>query len=171
MGPDQRPVDESPVPRGPLAAPTVHSAADAGPPNKPVQVIHGLHDNTAQTPGMHRKVAVDKESTGSEKLWFGRVTCPPGMNSGPHHHAEAETAGHMLSGDRIRIYFGNNYEEYVEIKTGDYLFVPAYVPHIEVNMSETLPAEFVTARSPTNIVVNLDDEDGVGPGRPGAHGS
>ena len=120
---------------------------------------------------MHRRVAVDHESTGSEKLWFGRVICPPGMNSGPHHHGEAETAGHMLSGDRIRVYFGENYEEYVEIKTGDYLFVPAHIPHIEVNMSDTEPAEFVTARSPANIVVNLDERKGAGPGRPEAHGS
>jgi uncharacterized RmlC-like cupin family protein len=115
-----------------------------------------MHDHTAQTPGMIRRAAVDKESVGSEKLWFGRVTCPPGLNSGPHHHGEAETAGHMLSGDRIRIYYGEDYKEFVEIAPGDFLFVPAYAPHIEVNMSDTESAEFVTARSPTNIVFNID---------------
>jgi uncharacterized RmlC-like cupin family protein len=142
MGPDPHPVDE-PTPKVEYK----------------VRVLHGLHDHTAQTAGMLRRSAVDKESTGSERLWFGRVTCPAGLNSGPHHHAEAETAGHMLSGDRIRVYFGNNYEEYIEVKPGDYLFVPAYVPHIEVNMSDTEEAEFIAARTPGNIVVPLDGEE------------
>jgi uncharacterized RmlC-like cupin family protein len=139
---------------GPDGHPVEHGADH----HLPVRVVHGLHDKTAQTPGMYRRAAIDAESVGSEKLWFGRVTCPPGLNSGPHHHGEAETAGHMLSGERIRIYFGENYQEFVDIEPGDYLFVPAYVPHIEVNMSDTEAAEFVTARSPANIVVNLDDQ-------------
>jgi uncharacterized RmlC-like cupin family protein len=152
MGPDQREVSGAP------------GQTQAGAPlrNDPVRVVHGTHDQTAQTPGMQRHAAIDKESVGTARLWFGRVTCPPGMSSGPHHHAEAETAGHMLSGDRIRIYFGANYEEYVDVEPGDYLFVPAWVPHIEVNLSDTEPAEFVTARTPGNIVVSLDDPAGDG---------
>jgi hypothetical protein len=31
------------------------------------------------------------------------------------------------------------------------------VPHIEMNMSATEPAEFVTARTPGNIVVPLEE--------------
>jgi uncharacterized RmlC-like cupin family protein len=153
MGPDQRSVQD--------AASGGETATELR--NDPVRVVHGTHEHTAQTPGMHRRAAIDKESVGTDRLWFGRVTCPPGMTSGPHHHAEAETAGHMLSGDRIRIYFGANYEEYVDIEPGDYLFVPAYVPHIEVNMSDTVAAEFVTARTPGNIVVSLEETSGDAP--------
>src|SRR3984885_5491983 len=145
MGPDQREVTDT----------SAGARADAPLRNDPVRVVHGTHDRTAQTPGMQRHAAIHKESVGTDRLWFGRVTCPPGMTSGPHHHGEAETAGHMLSGDRIRIYFGANYQEYVDVDPGDYLFVPAWVPHIEVNMSGTEPAEFVTARTPGNIVVPL----------------
>jgi uncharacterized RmlC-like cupin family protein len=145
VGPDQR------------AAPDEGTASEAATQlrDEPVVVVHGTHDRTAQTPGMQRRAAIDKDSVGTDRLWFGRVTCPPGMTSGPHHHGEAETAGHMLSGDRIRIYFGLNYGEHVDVEPGDYLFVPAWVPHIEVNMSDTVPAEFVTARTPANIVVSL----------------
>lgn len=143
MGPDQHPVD--------------HEHA-----YPPCRVVKRLSDETAQTPGMNRRVAIDKDSVGSEKLWFGRVTCPPGLNSGPHHHGEAETAGHMLSGDRVRVYYGENYEQFIEVEPGDYLFVPAYTPHIEVNMSDSTPGEFITARSPDNIVIALDaDADKV----------
>jgi uncharacterized RmlC-like cupin family protein len=124
----------------------------------PVRVIRSSRADASQTPGMERQSAVDSMSAGSQKLWFGRVTCPPGLHSGPHHHGEAETAGYMLSGDRIRMYFGENYEEFADIVPGDFLFVPPYAPHIEVNMSETLAAEFIVARSPDNIVVNLDEK-------------
>jgi uncharacterized RmlC-like cupin family protein len=146
MGPDQRAIP------GTEAAPAEVPLRD-----DPVVVVHGTHDRTAQTPGMHRQAAIDKDSVGTDRLWFGRVTCPPGMSSGPHHHGPAETAGHMLSGDRIRIYFGADYQEYVDVEPGDYLFVPAYVPHIEVNMSDSVPGEFVTARTPANIVIPLPD--------------
>jgi uncharacterized RmlC-like cupin family protein len=152
MGPDQRSVPDD------------AAAADTSTPlrDDPVRVLHGTHDHTAQTPGMYRRAAIDKDSVGTDRLWFGRVTCPPGMTSGPHHHGEAETAGHMLSGDRIRIYFGAEYAEYVDVEPGDYLFVPSWVPHIEVNMSDSEPAEFVTARTPANIVISLDEADGSG---------
>lgn len=141
MGPDQHPVDD-----------------DHPHEHPPCRVVKGLSDDTAQTPGMQRRVAIDASSVGSTKLWFGRVTCPPGLNSGPHHHGEAETAGHMLSGDRVRVYYGENYEEYIEVEPGDYLFVPAYTPHIEVNMSDTAPGQFITARSPDNIVIPIDKD-------------
>src|ERR1700686_1386636 len=98
-----------------------------GPDNLPVQPgqvapkgsrvlrIQSTSDDTAQTHGMIRKVAISRDGI-SNQLWFGRVTCPPGLNSGPHHHGEAETAGYMLSGERIRIYFGENFETFVDIE-------------------------------------------------------
>ena len=127
----------------------------------PVRVVHHTVEAINPTPGMDRKAAISKETVGAQRLWFGRVTCPPGYASAPHHHGEAETAGHMLSGDRCRIYFGENFEEYVDVRPGDYLMVPPWTPHIEVNMSDTEEGEFVTARSPDNIVTNLDVQANV----------
>jgi uncharacterized RmlC-like cupin family protein len=124
-------------------------------PARPI-IVSSLSQNTAQTSGMERWVAIDGDTTGARSIMLGRVTTPPGSNSGPHHHGPAETAGHMISGDHVRIYYGKNFEEYVDYYPGDYLFVPAYLPHIEVNMSATVPGEFFLARSPGNIVVNLD---------------
>jgi uncharacterized RmlC-like cupin family protein len=123
-----------------------------------VRVVKGTTNDTAQSEGMVRRAAIDKNTVHSKSLWFGRVTCPPGLKSVPHHHGPAETAGHMLSGDRIRVYFGEGYQQFIEVEPGDYLFVPAYMPHIEINMSDVVAAEFVTARSPDNIVVNLEED-------------
>lgn len=116
-----------------------------------------LSDNTAQTEGLPRLAGISDETAGANSIWMGRPTGEPGMDSGPHHHGEAETAGYVLSG-QTRIYYAENYSEYVDLGPGDFVYVPPYFPHIERNLSDTEPVEFVTARSPDNIVVNLDDD-------------
>jgi len=105
-----------------------------------------------------RRVGVDK-SVGARQLWLGRVWNEPGMQSPPHHHGEAETAGTVLRG-RARILFGAKYDEYVDMEEGDFIYIPAFTNHIEMNLSKTEPLEFMTARSPDNIVVNLDGFEG-----------
>lgn len=120
--------------------------------NDDFQVKRGneLDDGTDQTKNMPRKTGIQ-----SSKIWIGRVTGEPGKDSGAHHHGEAETGGFIISGI-TRLLHGENYEEYVELTTGDFLRVPPFVPHIERNMSETETVEFLTARNPRNIVVNLE---------------
>ena len=112
-------------------------------------------DQTAQTAGMTRRSGVDVNSTGARRIWMGRVTGAPGMKSAAHTHGEAETAAYVLSG-RCRVYFGEGFKEYLDAGPGDLVFVPANTPHIEVNLSEDEPAEYIVARSPGNIVINLE---------------
>lgn len=109
-----------------------------------------LSDLTNQTKNMPRKTAVQ-----TPNLWIGRVTGEAAMNSGTHHHGEAETSGFIISGT-TKLLYGDGYEDYLEYSTGDFLRVPSYLPHIEQNPSKTEPIEFLTARNPKNIVVNLD---------------
>jgi uncharacterized RmlC-like cupin family protein len=110
--------------------------------------------DTTQTLGSVRLEGIGP-STNATAIWMGRVQNQPGEWSLPHHHGVAETAGLVLSG-RARIYFGDGYREFVDLETGDMVFVPPFLPHIEGNLSDTEPLVFVTARSPRNIVVNLD---------------
>ena len=116
--------------------------------------------DTAQTKGMPRLAGVGPETTDASSIWMGQVTGEPGMDSGPHHHGKAETAGYVLSG-QTRILYGENYQRSVELGPGDFIYIPPYVPHIERNLDETEPVEFLTARSPDNIVVNLSDEPDI----------
>jgi uncharacterized RmlC-like cupin family protein len=110
---------------------------------------------TAQTAAAHRITGVGK-TTGATKIWFGRVATGAGEWSGAHHHGEAETGGYVLSGHG-RIYYGEDYKEYVDLEEGDFVFVPPYLPHIEGNMSDTEELVWLTTRAPDNIVVNLED--------------
>jgi uncharacterized RmlC-like cupin family protein len=111
---------------------------------------------TGQSAGASRIAGVSPQHTPATRLWFGKVGNEPGFRSVPHHHGEAETGGMVLSG-RARIYFGEDYADHVDMGEGDFVFVPPYLPHVEVNMSTTTELVWVTTRTPDNIVVNLDD--------------
>ncbi len=115
-----------------------------------------LGSTPGQTPGAIRMSGVSQANSDARRIWFGRVHNDPGMRSVPHHHGEAETAGFVIHG-QARIYYGDGYREFVDLNEGDFVYVPAYFPHIEANRSNTEPLDFLTARTPDNIVVNLDD--------------
>jgi uncharacterized RmlC-like cupin family protein len=117
-----------------------------------------LSADTGQSAGALRLSAIDGQSTGANQIWLGRVSNEPGHRSVPHHHGEAETAGYLMKGE-ARIYFGDGYREYVDVEEGDFVFVPPYLPHIEVNRSNEKELVWLTARTPANIVVNLDNAD------------
>lgn len=114
--------------------------------------------NENQGEGVHRISGVSPQHTPATRIWFGKVWNEPGFRSPPHHHGEAETGGTVLEGHG-RIYFGENYAEYIDMVEGDFVFVPPYMPHVEANMSTTEELVWLTCRTPDNIVVNLPEVD------------
>ena len=114
------------------------------------------HRDTGQSGGAVRISGVSTQHTPATKIWYGQVSNEPGYRSFPHHHGEAETGGYVLRGHG-RIYFGEDYKEFIDMTEGDWVFVPPYMPHVEANMSVTEELVWLTARTPENIVVNLDD--------------
>jgi uncharacterized RmlC-like cupin family protein len=113
-------------------------------------------DLTGQSEGATRVSGVSIQHTPARRLWFGKVHNDPGYRSVTHHHGEAETGGYVLSG-RARIYFGQKFEDYIDMEEGDWVFVPPFMPHVECNLSRTRPLVWMTTRTPDNIVVNLPD--------------
>jgi uncharacterized RmlC-like cupin family protein len=113
---------------------------------------------TAQSGGLALMTGVGPKITSATKLWFGKARNAPGFRSLPHHHGEAETGAYLLSG-AARIYFGRDYQEFVEMSAGDFMFVPPFLPHLEANMSTTEELLWLACRTPENIVVNLPDVD------------
>lgn len=123
----------------------------------PVVTRAGEEDtNTAQSGDAVRVSGVSIQHTPATKIWFGQVSNTPGYRSLPHHHGEAETGGYVLRGHG-RIYYGENFSEYQDMKAGDWVFVPPFMPHVEANMSVTEELVWLTTRTPENIVVNLED--------------
>lgn len=109
--------------------------------------------NTAQSGGLVLMAGIGPQHTPARRIWFGKASNAPGFRSLPHHHGEAETGSYVLSG-RARVFFGENYREYVDPSEGDFMFVPPFLPHLEVNMSTSEELWWLACRTPDNIVVN-----------------
>ena len=112
--------------------------------------------NTAQTLGMQRRAAVTTASTGAQQLWAGTVTIDANAKTGAHHHGGLESVIYVVNGI-ARLRWGDRLEYMAEAHAGDFIYVPPYVPHQEINGSEELQLHCVLARSGQNgLVVNLD---------------
>ena len=112
--------------------------------------------NTAQTSGMTRAAAITHASAGASKLWAGTVVVQPDAKTGAHHHGELETVLYIVKG-RARFRWGERLEFVDEAGPGDFIYVPPFVPHQEINARRDQPVEAVVVRSGQEpIVVNLD---------------
>ena len=128
--------------------------------NQGVRVIKAgqLDPNTAQTPGMHREAAINYARVGAQKIWAGTVTIHPNAKTGAHHHGPLESVIYVVRG-KARMRWGERLEFVAEAEAGDFIYVPPYVPHQEINASTDEPLECVLVRSDNEaVVVNLDIE-------------
>lgn len=125
-----------------------------------VRVIRSdqLDPNTAQTPGMNRAAAINAARVGAQKIWAGTVTIHPNARTGAHHHGALESVIYVVRG-KARMRWGEQLEFTAEAGAGDFIYVPPYVPHQEINASTAEPLECVLVRSDNEaVVVNLDIE-------------
>ena len=105
---------------------------------------------------MTRAAAITHARAGASKLWAGTVVVDPDAKTGAHHHGELETVLYIVRG-RARFRWGDHLEYFAEAGPGDFIFVPPFVPHQEMNASPEMPVEAVVVRSGQEpIVVNLD---------------
>lgn len=115
-----------------------------------------LDFNTPQTPGMTRAAAINRALAGAQKIWAGTVTILPNAKTGPHHHGELESIIYVVRG-RARMRWGERLEYFAEAGPGDFIFVPPFVPHQEMNAQVDQPLDCVVVRSDQEpIVVNLE---------------
>jgi uncharacterized RmlC-like cupin family protein len=115
-----------------------------------------LDPNTPQTPGMNRAAAITHASAGASKLWAGTVIVHPNAKTGAHHHGDVETVLYIVRG-RARMRWGDQLEFVEEAGPGDFIYVPPFVPHQEINAKRDEPVEAVIVRSGQDpVVVNLD---------------
>jgi uncharacterized RmlC-like cupin family protein len=110
------------------------------------------------TAGMDRKAAIDFARAGAQKLWAGTVTIHAGAKTGAHHHGPLESVIYIVKG-RARMRWGEKLEFTAEAGPGDFIFVPPYVPHQEINAQDDAALECVLVRSDGQATsINLDIE-------------
>jgi uncharacterized RmlC-like cupin family protein len=113
---------------------------------------------TAQTPGSVRQAAIAPQLGIKTAIWGGLFEVKPGARTGIHHHGEQQTIAYVLSGV-CEIRWGAKGEHAASAKAGDFIHVPAFLPHMEINPSDTDSFHWVVVRSTsTPIVVNLPDD-------------
>jgi uncharacterized RmlC-like cupin family protein len=113
---------------------------------------------TAQTPGSERRAAIAPSLGIPSTIWGGMFEVEPGSRTGVHHHGEQETIAYVLSGV-CEIRWGATGEFVARASAGDFIHVPAFLPHMEINPSKTEPFRWVVVRSTaTPIVVNFPND-------------
>jgi uncharacterized RmlC-like cupin family protein len=117
-----------------------------------------LDTNTAQTPGMNRAAAINFARVGAQRIWAGTVHIHANAKTGAHHHGPLESVIYVVKG-RARMRWGERLEYVAEAGPGDFIYVPPFVPHQEINASADETLECVLVRSDNEaVVVNLDIE-------------
>jgi uncharacterized RmlC-like cupin family protein len=96
--------------------------------------------------GSDYQPGISAETVGAKALWLGIVTLPPGQRTKAHLHAHHESAFHMLSGDEVELWTGEQLQHRDIARPGDFLFIPAQVIHVAVNRGSR-PAVFIGSRN------------------------
>lgn len=102
---------------------------------------------TAQ--GSRYEPGISAETVASCGLFLGKATLQPGQRTKAHIH-QHESAHYMLSGSEVELWTGHRLEHRSVVRPGDYLFVPAGLPHVAVNRG-AVTAEFISARNEASI--------------------
>ena len=123
-----------------------------------VRVVSGEHLdlNTPQTPGMTRAAAINNATAGAQKLWAGTVEINPDAKTGVHHHGALESVIYVVRG-RARMRWGERLEYVAEAGPGDFIYIPPFVPHQEINALPDESLFCMLVRSDQEaVVVNLE---------------
>jgi len=113
--------------------------------------------------GFTYAAAISAETAGASAIHMQLLTVPPGGRAKAHKHEAHETALYVLSG-QVGMYYGERLENHMATRAGDFVYIPANVPHLPYNMSETEPATAVVSRTDPNeqeSVVLLPELDAI----------
>ncbi|MDI7860686.1 cupin domain-containing protein [Rhizobiaceae bacterium n13] len=102
------------------------------------------------------------ETVGSTGICMHLLTIPPGVRARAHLHEDHETAIYVLSGE-AHTWYGDRLENHVVTRSGEFLYIPAGVPHLPANLGHA-PCTAVIARTDPKeqeSVVLLPELDGL----------
>ena len=101
-------------------------------------------------------------TVGSRGISMTIVTLPDGARAKTHLHREIETAVYVIEGE-AEMHFGDGLRELVRARAGEYVYIPADVPHLVVNRSGAPCRALVahTAADDQAGIVLLPELDGL----------
>jgi len=89
---------------------------------------------------------ISGKTAGAKGLSLLKVVIPPGGSAKPHVHKGYESAIYLMQG-RVETRYGEGLKKSVINEAGDFIFIPADVPHQPVNLSDAEEAIAIVARN------------------------
>lgn len=89
---------------------------------------------------------ISAESVGAQGIHLQVVTIPAGGRANAHKHVGHETGIYILSGES-GVWYGETLEEHLSARAGDFVYIPADMPHLPYNLSDTDSCIAVIART------------------------
>lgn len=99
--------------------------------------------------GLEYFSGISAQSAGAQGICMHLLNIPPGGRAKAHLHANHETAIYVLQGT-TEMWYGEGLRERLTASAGDFVYIPAGMPHLPVNSSATEPAIAVLARTDPN---------------------
>jgi len=115
----------------------------------PTRVVVRGSEPVVSAQGSRYEPGVSAETAGARGLFLGTITLLPGHRTKAHVHHH-ESAHYMLSGEAVELWTGPRLEQRSVARPGDYLFIPAGLPHLAVNRG-MVPAVFIGARNEASV--------------------
>ena len=115
----------------------------------PTRVVVRGSEPVVSAQGSLYEPGVSAETAGARGLFLGTITLLPGHRTKAHVHHH-ESAHYMLSGEAVELWTGPRLEQRSVARPGDYLFIPAGLPHLAVNRG-MVPAVFIGARNEASV--------------------
>jgi uncharacterized RmlC-like cupin family protein len=107
--------------------------------------------------------AISAETAAASAIHMQLLTIPPGARAKAHKREAHETAIYVQSGEAA-MWYGDRLEHHMVTRAGDFVYIPANVPHLPYNRSQTDPVTAIVARTDPNeqeSVVMLPELDGI----------
>jgi uncharacterized RmlC-like cupin family protein len=125
------------------------SESNPRPATQPVCKIVHAGEPFIGKQGFSYAPAISAETVGASAIHMQLLTMPPGARAAAHKHESHETAIYVLSGEG-GMYYGERLERHLVVRPGEFLYIPANVPHQPYNVSQTDPCIAVVARTDPN---------------------
>ncbi|HZC35402.1 MAG TPA: cupin domain-containing protein [Chthoniobacterales bacterium] len=106
---------------------------------------------------------ISAETVGAQGIHLQILTIPPLGRAKAHKHASHETAIYVISGES-GCWYGERLEEHLSVRAGEFVYIPADIPHLPYNPSKTDSFVAVIARTDPNeqeSVVLLPELDSI----------
>lgn len=119
------------------------------------QIITVRHDCATSTlQKLPYFVGISGATAGSKGISMNLVIIPAGGSAEPHFHRDYETAIYLVKG-KVETRYGKGLHQSVINEAGDFLFIPAGVPHQPHNLSDTEAAHAIVSRNDPNEQENV----------------